>query len=81
MDENKLKVLQGVGYKVNPCCGLCKHGWFPQNDWGTCEIHKYAHLKHTGVSRQLSIHKYGSCPKFEAKGLSTLGAFGEFLSV
>jgi len=78
MDPNKLKVLQEVSYRINPCCGLCKHGWFPQNDWGTCEIQKYEHQKHSGPPRQLSIHKYGRCPKFKAKQNTNLGLFQEF---
>lgn len=79
MDANKLQVLQALPYQINRCCGLCKHGWFPQNDWGTCEVIKYDHEKHSGPPRKLSIHKYGHCPKFEAKANTTLGAFQEFL--
>lgn len=79
MDANKLKVLRALPYRINPCCALCQHGWFPKDDWGTCELHTYEHEKHTGPRRQLSIYKQGSCPKFEAKPhLEHLGAFREF---
>lgn len=79
MDANKLTVLRDVGYKIHKCCGLCVHGWFPKTDFGTCEKNKYEHQKHTGAPRQLSIHKYGYCPKFEVKPKHNLGTYEEFL--
>jgi hypothetical protein len=79
MDSNKLKVLQEVGYRINRCCGLCKYGWFPKTDWGTCEVWKYEHEKHSDASRQLSIHKLGVCSKFELKTMTSLGPWIEFL--
>lgn len=79
MDANKLTVLREVGYKINRCCGLCKHGWFPRDDWGTCELTTYEHQKHSGTPRKLSIHKYGRCPKFELKHMTPLGPFAKFL--
>jgi hypothetical protein len=78
VDENKLRILRKVGYRFPPTCGRCKHGIFPQNQWGTCGIHKYEHQKHTGPARALSIHMLGSCPQFESQGVS-LGAYQEFL--
>jgi hypothetical protein len=81
MDANKLKVLQEVAYTVNKSCGLCTHGVFPNNDWGTCRVHVYDHLKHTGEARQLSVFRYGSCPRFELHEplLATMGAFKQFM--
>lgn len=80
MDTNKLKVLRGLPYSIQKTCGLCTHGVFPNNDWGTCQLHTYDHLKHTGEDRKLSIVRYGSCPSFEFhKPLEAmLGSFKEF---
>jgi hypothetical protein len=79
VDSTKLKVLQALPYRILPVCGLCKHGWFPKNDWGTCERNTYPHEKHSGPPRQLSIHKFGSCWKFSRKdNLSYLSGFREF---
>jgi len=81
MDTNKLKVLQGLPYKIHSVCGLCQNGFFPNNDWGTCKVTTYKHEKHSVESSQLSIHKYGSCPKFESRKdlFVVLGSFQEFL--
>jgi len=81
MDANKLKVLQDLSYTVQKSCGLCTHGVFPNNDWGTCNKHTYDHLKHTGEARQLSVFRYGSCEGFEFhKPLEPmLGHFKEFM--
>lgn len=81
MDANKLKVLRDLDYKVQKTCGLCAHGVFPNNDWGTCQKHEYQHEKHTGDARKLSIVRYGSCAEFEQYDQSgaTLGAYQEFL--
>ena len=81
MDANKLKVLRDLPYSIQKTCGLCVHGVFPSNDWGTCQAHTYDHLKHTGEARQLSIFRYGSCPSFKLHEplLTTIGAFKEFL--
>lgn len=82
MDANKLKVLQALPYQIQKVCGLCKHGVFPLNDWGTCGVYEYTHEKHTGEPRKLSILKYGSCPSFEAyeSQVQGLGAYQEFLT-
>lgn len=81
MDATKLKVLRDLDYKVQKTCGLCIHGVFPVNDWGTCQKHEYQHEKHTGGARKLSIVKYGSCKDFKEYDSSgaTLGAYQEFL--
>jgi hypothetical protein len=82
MDLNKLKVLQDLPYKIHKVCGICKNGrWKPNTDWGTCMIILYNHKKHTTDERELSIHKYGSCPKFEYDEHipATFGLFQEFI--
>lgn len=80
MDANKRKVLIDIGYKIQPCCGLCKHSVFPNGNWGGCNIQTYDHLKHSDSRRQLSIHKFGTCPKFELDEIkkADLGKFDEF---
>ena len=67
MDANKLKVLQDINYKVRKVCGNCKHSRFSSTgaNFGTCMIQKYAHLKHTGDLRELSINNFGHCNKHE----------------
>lgn len=66
MDKNKLQVLRDVGYKIQPVCGLCKHGQFNfSNLFGACTIRTYKHLKHSAVAKDLSISRYGTCPEFE----------------
>ena len=65
MDKNKLKVLQDIGYKIQSVCSLCVYATFPNNDWGTCNVHVYNHLKHTGPVRKLTINKLGFCSKFD----------------
>ena len=84
MDLNKLKVLRELNYAINKVCSLCKHSNFhPNTNWGSCNLHEYEHLKHTGPARNLSIHKAGSCSSFEANEdeLALLGAFEEFLEL
>jgi hypothetical protein len=78
MDENKLKKLVHVGYEIRKCCGLCKHGQFKHDDWGTCKLHDYEHLKHTQSKRQLSIYRYGTCSNVKYKEREALGAWAEF---
>ena len=68
MDGNKLKKLSSINYQLRNCCGRCKYGNFPNNDFGTCSVHTYEHLKHSEKERELSIHKYGICENsFESK--------------
>lgn len=66
MDVNKLRVLQGLPYRVLPTCALCRHGDFLSGrEWGTCGAHAYRHAKHSGETlRQLSINRSGTCPSF-----------------
>lgn len=81
MDENKRAVLKEIDYQIHGVCGLCQHGAFEvDQDWGTCQVHTYDHLKHSLAQRPLSINTYGSCPSFEwdiATAL-VLGKFSEF---
>ena len=82
MDENKLKKLHEIGYKFQPCCGMCKHSTFsPGSMFGDCGIHSYDHLKHTAESKPLSVNVFGHCPRyeFEERLLSKLHGFAEFL--
>lgn len=81
MDKNKQLKLREIGYRVNESCGTCVHASFPNDDWGTCGIHTYEHQKHNAEVSQLSINKFGSCPKYEAHPVATakLHAFDEFV--
>ncbi|MBV9125668.1 MAG: hypothetical protein JO112_20145 [Planctomycetes bacterium] len=66
MDANKAQRLRDIGYEIGPTCGTCKHGLFAaEDDFGTCRVNEYVHLKHTGSPRKLSIFQHGRCPKFE----------------
>lgn len=80
-DANKFEALRDLNYTVQKVCGLCRHGRFPNNDWGTCSRSEYQHKKHTGAPRQLSIVKYGSCESFEIdeSKQALLGAHQEFV--
>lgn len=65
MDPNKLIKLKEIGYKIQPCCRLCKHGDFkPAQSFGTCKIQEYEHLKHSDSKRKLSVNAIGTCSKF-----------------
>ena len=79
MDANKLKVLQEIGYKINPSCETCAHSNLGvRGTWGTCDRHTYQHLKHSEETSQLSTHRLGWCPQWavdEAK-IATLGLHG-----
>lgn len=81
MDENKRQQLLAIGYAIQGTCGICKHGQFqPNTAFGTCAIHAYQHLKHTGDKRQLSVYAHGRCPKFlldDSK--ARLGLWQEFV--
>tara|TARA_B100000614_G_scaffold258752_1_gene281852 strand:+ start:105764 stop:106027 length:264 start_codon:yes stop_codon:yes gene_type:complete len=65
MDRNKAITLGQIDYRLQSACGLCAHGNFNGQTWGTCNKHSYKHEKHTGDVRQLSIHFTGVCPDFE----------------
>jgi hypothetical protein len=62
-DINKFEALRDAGYKIPVTCGLCNHGNFPSaiSLWGTCQIIKCNHLKHTGAAREASIVRCGTC--------------------
>jgi len=62
-DENKFAKLQEIGYTIPMTCALCEFSNFPglRAVWGTCNKHKYKHLKHTGPERGVSIHRTGCC--------------------
>lgn len=81
MDENKDKQLAEISYKVHRTCGQCKHFKPGHGDFGTCNLFKYKHLKHTGEERQLSVNRYGSCSKFEMNpaALMMLGLYDKYL--
>ncbi len=81
MDEAKQRKLIEIGYSIR-ACGLCKHADIgPGTDWGTCEMHRYLHGKHTGDERQLSINRHGVCPSFAkaATAGTVLQGFATFL--
>lgn len=81
MDANKLKVLREIGYTVRRTCSLCVHARFAcSSDWGACDAHAYEHAKHERV-RALSIHRAGTCARFEpdAESVERLAGFAEML--
>jgi hypothetical protein len=83
-DDNKFEKLREVGYRIPVFCGLCLHGKFRSNMWGTCSKHTYMHLKHHNPEggRGVSILRSGTCGSAEAdpaKSHRTLGSHIEFL--
>lgn len=65
MDENKLRELHRIGYRLGPACGLCVHGRFVDGQaFGTCRKHSYHHGKHSGAERELSVNRHGNCDQF-----------------
>ena len=82
MDDNKLKVLQETGYKIQKVCGLCRHGIFNYSgNFGYCNMQEYSHLKHSAKERNLSISRYGNCTnfKYDQQYDVMLHGFKEFL--
>lgn len=86
MDENKLKELRRIEYKVLKCCGNCEYRRIEPNVvWGTCKLHQYTHTKHEGGAktgvRELSINKYGICDRHFMSWTFMAGSehFKEFL--
>lgn len=80
MDLNKITRLNDIKYSVHKCCGLCKNfnEGYVSELFGTCDIHKYFHLKHK-QERSLSICIYGSCENFEpGTKLYSLGYYNQF---
>ena len=66
MDENKLKKLREIGYKIPETCRWCKEISSLDTPWTTCERYAYQHKKHTHKIRRVSIHSSGTCPMWEA---------------
>ena len=81
MDDNKLKALQKIKYRIQGTCGTCTSGKFGNDEWGTCSLYTYEHRKHTGEPRQLSIYRSGSCNDHEFRNDLQLGGFKEFVEV
>jgi hypothetical protein len=82
MDESKRQKLIEIDYEIRECCALCKHSDLrTQDEWGTCQVQRYQHQKHTVSGRQLSVNRHGWCVKFEPDkvALARLGRFEEFL--
>jgi hypothetical protein len=62
MDENKRKKLLEIKYKIQPCCGNCKHFFnIAHNIFGVCDKYTYNHLKHNESKRRLSVNEVGIC--------------------
>ncbi len=80
MDLNKLAKLHEIEYKINCVCGLCEWSIFPYNEWGTCELYTYDHLKHSAETNQLSIHKFGSCGKFKMDELKKAARLVDYIN-
>ncbi len=85
-DPAKLEALQAAGFKILPVCATCRFldRAGPRNwAWGTCQIIKYRHEKHTGEARQATVHVAGSCDKHEMRGGHSIGlcdaGFGRFV--
>lgn len=82
MDANKRVKLQQISYRIQKCCGICKHGQFnPGRAFGVCDVHSYEHLKHTDSTRSLSVYQFGGCPNWEEdEGCShEMHSFREFM--
>jgi len=63
-DENKFHLLDAIGWREHPVCGLCVHFTGLHGDWGRCSAFSYDHNRHTG-NRPLGVHAYGGCDSFE----------------
>lgn len=82
MDENKLKKLREIHYKIPKICQFCKHSQWESNHgyWGVCERTNYDHKKHTISNREVSILRFGGCVLHEqGKDTLWLHGFKEFL--
>jgi len=84
MDANKLTVLRDLNYTIKPSCETCAHSDLSKDGWGYCNVHTYQHLKHSEEVSRLSIHRSGSCARWELdeNKLAMLGlhAFREFVA-
>ena len=80
MDQNKLKKLQEVEFRILPTCGRCKYGRFSNsgNFFGECAKFTFEHIKHNRNPRKLSVHSAGSCKDFADHPLEDLGKWNEF---
>ena len=81
MDANKEAKLREIGYHIRPACASCTHASIQSgHTWGTCTLHEYEHVKHTGPKRKLSIHMLGHCRHFEfdQESLNGLANYGQF---
>ena len=65
MDDNKAEKLREIGYEIRNTCGSCKYGQFREGVFGLCSENTYAHKKHTGEERFLSVIRYGHCSGYE----------------
>lgn len=81
-DVNKFEALRAAQYEIPRCCALCHGGDFPSanSPWGDCTRVTYAHVKHTGPARGVSIVRWGVCKHFlpDAGRRIALGAHLEF---
>lgn len=78
MDQNKLRVLRSLNYRISPTCKSCRHGDFQVgSDFGHCAENTYEHGKHQEV-RFLSIHRDGICEKYQRSDGLVLDKFEEF---
>jgi len=79
VDSNKRLKLLDIGYRIAGTCGICQHGMFANDSFGTCSLHTYQHLKHTGDARQLSVYAHGRCSEFQLdEQKAHLGLWQEF---
>ncbi len=81
MDDNKRIKLHEINYKIGNCCGMCIHMNI-EKTWGTCKLHSYEHLKHTGGNktnkRELSVFVFGCCDDYVCDPNSQLAGYNEF---
>jgi hypothetical protein len=79
MDQNKLKVLRELKYRISPTCKTCRHGDFPLGNFGYCAENTYEHAKHK-ETRFLSVHQDGFCEKYDRSESLVLDKFEEFFT-
>lgn len=82
MDQNKLKVLQEINYSIRSTCKSCFYSDLSVDGWGYCNLHKYAHKKHSEAESRLSINELGHCSKYKKSlpnvSILNLHAFEQF---
>lgn len=83
VDQNKQKKLREISYVIPDTCGNCRHAKFePEQDFGSCSMISFQHLKHVPATRELSIYRGGRCEEFyslDPDAEKRLGAWAEFL--